>query len=43
MAELTEKLLLELSKKDSLSSLDLAKTLATDHQVIRLARTSQCE
>ena len=33
MAELTERLLLELSKTDSLSSLELAKLLSSDHQV----------
>ena len=33
MAELTERLLLELSKTDSLSSLEVAKLLSTDHQV----------
>ena len=33
MAELAERLLLELSKTDSLSSLDVAKLLSTDHQV----------
>ena len=33
MAELTERLLLEVSKSDNISSIDLAKTLATDHQV----------
>ena len=33
MAELTERLLLELSKTDSLSSLEVAKLLSTDQQV----------
>ena len=45
MAELGERLLLELSKTDSLSSLDVAKLLSTDHQVREWTRqfiTREC-
>ena len=43
MAELTERLLLELSKTENISSLDLAKILHTDHQVIVITLQSvQC-